>query len=63
MRGLRKADRKVNLFMGSQNVGFVTQPFFIKTAKMSSPNLAVGRERWMLKVLPARLSTQSKTIF
>src|SRR6266516_2921492 len=30
---------------------------------MSSPNLAVGRERWMLKVLPARLSTQSKTIF
>jgi hypothetical protein len=62
MRGLKKADRKVDLIMDRKNVSFASSLFNQNGGNVES-ELAIGSDRWMLKVLPARLSTQSKTIF
>src|SRR5258708_5086797 len=47
---------------GSQKRELCEQPFSSKRRKCQS-ELAIGSNGWMLKVLPARLSTRSKTIF
>ena len=61
-RGLKKADRKVDLPMDRKNVSFASSLFNQNDGNVES-ELATGHKRWMFKVLPARLSTQSKTIF
>jgi hypothetical protein len=45
--------------MDRKNVSFASSLFNQNGGNVES-EFAIGSERWMLKVLPARLSTQSK---